>query len=143
VDVAHDDHRRVRAVDYKSSPAIAKDAHRKLGDTTLQVPFYARAAMIAMNAERAEGLYLPGRDIPTALSTRLRFEAKWEEIGALERKRDDLAARASEIVVPLRRGNLLPYPHNKDFTVCDRCAYDGICRRPRFVVSEDEAEEEP
>lgn len=142
VDLAHDDHRRVRAVDYKSSAAVAKDAHRKLGDTTLQVPFYARAAMMAMNAERAEGLYLPGRDIPSAMSSRPKFDAQWEKIGALERSRDDLAARANEIVVPLRRGNLLPRPHRDDFTVCDRCAYDGICRRPRFVVNEDEGADE-
>lgn len=143
VDVAHDDHRRVRAVDYKSSPNVAKDAHKKLGLTTLQVPFYARAAMLAMNAERAEGLYLPGRDIPSALSNREKFDAQWEKIGALEKANDGLAQRAVEIVVPLRRGNLLPYPHRKDFTVCDRCAYDGICRRPRFVVNEEEGEEDP
>jgi RecB family exonuclease len=143
VDVAHDDHRRVRAVDYKSSPNVAKEAHKKLGLTTLQVPFYARAAMIAMNSERAEGLYLPGRDIPSALSNREKFEAQWEKIGALEKSNEGLAARAVEIIVPLRLGNLLPHPHRDDFTVCDRCAYDGICRRPRFVVNEDETEEEP
>ena len=142
VDVAHGDRSRVRVVDYKSSPNLAKDAHRKLGQTLLQVPYYARAAMIAMDADRAEGLYLPGRDIPSVMATRDRFETQWEKIGARQRSNDGLAALASKIVVPLRRGNLLPHPHNKDYAVCDRCPYDGICRRPRFVVSEDETEEE-
>jgi RecB family exonuclease len=142
VDVAHDERSRVRAIDYKSSAAVAKDAHRTLGKTTLQVPFYARAAMTALDADRAEGLYLPARDIPAAMASAPRFEQKWEQIGAAEKSREDLAARALAIVLPVRAGNVMPRPHEDDFTVCDRCAYDGICRRPRFVVSEDEGTDE-
>ncbi|MEO8876152.1 MAG: PD-(D/E)XK nuclease family protein [Polyangiaceae bacterium] len=142
VDIMHGERSRVRAVDYKASVAVSKDAHRTLGDTTLQVPLYARAAMVALDAQRAEGLYLPSRDIPAALASRPKFEAQWEKIGAGELARTDLAVRTLAIVEPARKGNLMPRPHDDNFAVCDRCAYDGICRRPRFVVTEDDNDEE-
>lgn len=135
VDVAHGERSRVRAVDYKSSLVAAKDAHKKLGETTLQVPLYARAAMTSLDAERAEGLYIPARDIPSAMNSRARFDAKWEEVGAGERARPELSRRVLAILGDVRRGKLMPVP--SDPRDCDYCNFDGICRRPRFVVTEE------
>ncbi|HEX7663906.1 MAG TPA: PD-(D/E)XK nuclease family protein, partial [Polyangiaceae bacterium] len=135
VDVAHGERARVRAVDYKSNLGAAKDAHKKLGDTTLQVPLYARAAMTSLDADRAEGLYIPARDIPSAMTSRGKFDAKWDEIGAREKTRPDLARRVLEILGDVRQGKLMPIPNDpKD---CDYCNFDGVCRRPRFVVTEE------
>lgn len=142
VDIAHGERSRVRAIDYKTSAAVAKDAHRTLGQTTLQVPLYARAAMVAMDAQRADGLYLPTRDILAASASRPKFEVAWERIGARSVARRDLSLRVLEILTPVRGGSLLPWPHREDYAVCDRCPYDGVCRRPRFVVTEDDNEDE-
>ena len=139
VDVRHETRSIVRAVDYKTGLNAAKDAHRDLGEAILQVPLYARAAMTSLDADRAEGLYLPARDIAAAIANRPKFEKAWDEIGAREKTRPELAERVLARLAPLREGRFLPTPrHDRE---CDRCAYDGICRRPRFVVSEEEEDE--
>lgn len=139
VDVRHETRAIVRAVDYKTGLNAAKDAHRDLGQAILQVPLYARAAMTSLDADRAEGLYLPARDIAAAIANRPKFEKAWDEIGAREKTRPELTERVFEKLTPLREGRFLPLPrHDRE---CDRCAYDGICRRPRFVVSEEEEDE--
>ncbi|MGH7282506.1 MAG: PD-(D/E)XK nuclease family protein, partial [Polyangiaceae bacterium] len=139
VDTRHEARSIVRAVDYKTGLNAAKDAHRDLGDAVLQVPLYARAAMTSLDADRAEGLYLPARDIAAMLANRPKFEKAWDEIGAREKTRPELTERVLARLAPLREGRFLPLPrHDRE---CDRCAYDGICRRPRFVVSEEEEDE--
>ena len=139
VDVRHETRSVVRAVDYKTGLNAAKDAHRDLGEAILQVPLYARAAMTSLDADRAEGLYLPARDIAAAIANRSKFEKAWDEIGAREKTRPELAERVLSTLAPLREGRFLPTPrHDRE---CDRCAYDGICRRPRFVVSEEDEDE--
>lgn len=139
VDVAHERRATVRVVDYKSSLATSKDAHRDLGKGTLQVPLYARAAMVSMEADRAEGMYLPSRDIGAAMANRPKFEARWQELGANEVKDSELTARVFEVLDAPRRAHVFPVPSQE--RDCDRCPFDGVCRRPRFVVSEEEDED--
>jgi hypothetical protein len=45
-------------------------------------------------------------------------------------------ARTLTVIGHVREGDVAPLPG--DARVCDRCAYDGACRRPRFVVSEED-----
>jgi RecB family exonuclease len=144
VDVGHDDPLRVRAIDYKRTATKVVQSQRELGTTALQVPLYAQVAGETMKRPDLSGLYLPSARLDPAYAPPPAFSARWREL--FDRARESgvggvspLVLRAVGLVRSIRDGSLAPLPH--DERACDYCRIDAGCRRPRFVVSDDDMPE--
>ena len=144
VDVGHDDPLRVRAIDYKRTATKVVQSQRELGTTALQVPLYAQVAGETMKRPDLSGLYLPSARLDPQYAPPPAFSARWREL--FDRARESgvsgvspLVVRAVGLVRSIRDGSLAPLPH--DERACDYCRIDAGCRRPRFVVSEDDVPE--
>lgn len=133
----------IRAIDYKTRPRKAKEAQKELGTLAFQVPFYARIAQEALHAVRSEGLYLPMSELIPGYAPPPAFAATWRE--KVDTASPDpphlpvVQASALELLKRFRNGTIAPLPLEDRF--CDHCEFDGGCRRPRFIVSEDEPED--
>jgi ATP-dependent helicase/nuclease subunit B len=131
VDVAHG-RARLRVVDYKRSQDSARRFTDALGDTSFQIAVYGRAASAALGVAAVEGLYLPtlrlspvGRSKGQAAAWASAHEP-CEDAPRFER-------RALELVGRARQGDVAPHP--SDPAVCQKCDFDGACRKPRFVIA--------
>ncbi|HWL87949.1 MAG TPA: PD-(D/E)XK nuclease family protein, partial [Polyangiaceae bacterium] len=130
------DGQAIRIIDYKRGARTARDAQRDVTKLAFQLPLYAHIARTVLDARHADGLYLPTRQLDRNLAIPT-YVSEWNE--AMGDGEGGVTARTLALVRGLREGAMAPVPNDK--IVCDRCAYDGVCRRPRFVVSEeDEAE---
>ena len=135
--------RAVRVMDYKSSDSGAKHATKQLGSTTFQIALYARVAAEALGAERAEGVYLPAQ--PAALPLKARRVQSNDKAWSVAHEpvvagRPRFETAALEIVSAFRGGALVPLPMEKQ--ACERCSFDGGCRKPRFVIRGNATDEE-
>jgi ATP-dependent helicase/nuclease subunit B len=140
--------RILRVVDYKSS--ADKQATTALGESALQLPIYALAALAAVGdgagggqGGAADAAYLgySTRERGTSEKKDLALAARLDEL--LDASGDtatvpQIARRALDLVNEGRRGDFLP---TLTTAPCARCALDGICRKPRFVVPADSDEE--
>jgi hypothetical protein len=133
VDAAHT-RSAVRAMDYKSSDRAAQRATKGLGQTTFQIALYAKIAAAERGAREAAGLYLPAAASALPLKRRrvLASEKQWNTAHEPFEGRARHEAWALDVVRALRSGALAPEPTEKD--ACARCAFDGGCRKPRFVI---------
>lgn len=133
----------IRAIDYKTRPRKAKEAQKELGTVAFQVPFYARIAQEALHSVRSEGLYLPMSELIPGYAPPPAFAAMWRE--KVDTASPDpphlpvVQASALDLLKRFRNGTIAPLPLEDRF--CDHCEFDGGCRRPRFIVSEDEPED--
>jgi ATP-dependent helicase/DNAse subunit B len=133
IDVDGAGHAVVR--DYKSgAPRPEYPAARWSADRRLQVALYMLVVRELLGLEpvggfyqplrgdslRARGVFLEGADVGTGVTDR---DAR--DPAQLEAVLDDAAARAVELALALRAGELQPCPQT-----CSRngCAYPGICR---------------
>jgi RecB family exonuclease len=131
VDVAHG-RARLRVVDYKRSPDSARRSTDALGETSFQIAVYARAASEALGLAASDGLYLPTRRLP--LGPRSRGSAgAWAAAHEMLEGKARYEHRALEILARVRQGDIEPHP--ADPGVCQRCDFDGVCRKPRFVIA--------
>ena len=121
----------LRVIDYKRSEESASKQTRSLGETTFQVAVYARAAATALAMHDARGTYLPARRLVPGYAMKGHAEA-WERAHAEARSIPYFEARAVAVMKAIRMGQLAPRP--ADPTVCERCAFDGACRKPRFAI---------
>ncbi|MBK6693053.1 MAG: PD-(D/E)XK nuclease family protein [Myxococcales bacterium] len=126
--------RRLRVIDYKSSSSAVKEARRELGATMLQVPLYALAAQRALGHAHPSGLYVPVAELDPNFGEDAKFAKQWQEL--FEGDATPLKERVREIADGARAGRFAPAPERPAF--CDRCSFDGVCRKPRFVADEDE-----
>ncbi len=142
--------RVLRVVDYKSS--AGSQATSALGDTALQLPVYAIAALAAQ-AERAQAARSRADAAYLGYSTRERGGTSEKRDRALSDRLDELleadsgagsdglrpiVRRVLDLVGEGRAGDLVP---TKATAPCARCVLDGICRKPRFTVPAAEGEE--
>ncbi|WP_394843686.1 PD-(D/E)XK nuclease family protein [Pendulispora brunnea] len=127
------DLRGIRIIDYKRSPRTAKDTQRDVTGSSFQVPLYAHIAQEVLAAAYAEGLYLPYHQLDRTYSVAGYANAWKESMGESE---SGVKVRTLTVIGHVREGDVAPLPG--DPRVCDRCAYDGACRRPRFVVAEED-----
>jgi RecB family exonuclease len=131
VDVAHG-RGRLRVVDYKRSADSARRFTDGLGETTFQIAAYGRAASAALGLAAADGLYLPTRRLP--LGTRSKGPARaWASAHETLEGMPRFARRALDIVEKVRQGDVAPRPADPD--ACQKCDFDGACRKPRFVIA--------
>jgi len=126
----------LRIVDYKRGARTAKDAQRDVTNSAFQVPLYAHIARTVLGAKHADGMYLPTHQLDRTYSTAAYANAWAAAMGDGE---SGVAARTLAVVRAVRDGVVVPRP--SDARVCDWCAYDGACRRPRFVVTEEDEPE--
>lgn len=138
VDVAHEGS-GVRVIDYKRGGATVKQAPRELARGAFQAPLYARAAAAAQGltpgVARVEGMYVPFAELSPSYAPPSAWAKAWRDAMA---DGDAGAVRlALAVVRSVRSGLVAPMP--PDDRVCARCAYDGACRRPRFIADEDDA----
>jgi ATP-dependent helicase/nuclease subunit B len=131
VDRSHDG-KDVRVVDYKRGARTAKESQRDVAKTAFQVPLYAHVTKRVLDARSSGGVYLPTLMLDPSYAAG--FAAAWDE--AMGEGEGGVVPRTLGVVEGIRRGVVAPLP--PDERVCDRCPYDGACRRPRFVVTEDE-----
>lgn len=125
----------IRVVDYKRSARTAKESQRDVTKSAFQVPLYALVARRMAGARAATGLYLPTSMLdPSYAGGGGAASAAWDE--AMGDGPTGVVARTQGVVHAVRGGAIAPAP--PDDRVCDLCDYDGACRRPRFVVSEEE-----
>jgi ATP-dependent helicase/nuclease subunit B len=142
VDVASGRH-DVRVVDYKTRERAASTDTALLGDEKFQVALYARAAEVALGRSPAMGLYLSGErlrpgDLPAKAD--LRWQSAHERLGNERRFEEAIL----DVVQTLRQGELSVRPRR--LASCGTCAYDGVCRKPRFAppaATDDDAEDDP
>jgi len=106
---------------------------REVTKSAFQVPLYALIAREVLGAQHADGMYLPTHQLDRTYSTSAYANAWAEAMGDGE---TGVTARTLAVVRAVREGVVAPVPG--DPRVCDYCAYDGACRRPRFVVSEED-----
>ncbi|WP_394823363.1 PD-(D/E)XK nuclease family protein [Pendulispora albinea] len=123
----------IRIVDYKRGARTAKDAQREVTKSVYQVPLYALIAREVLGARYADGMYLPTHQLDRTYSTSA-YASAWAE--AMGDGPSGVVARTLAVVRAVRDGAVGPAPD--DPKVCDRCPYDGGCRRPRFVASEED-----
>jgi hypothetical protein len=142
-------------VDYKSS--AGSQATSALGETALQLPVYAIAALAArtepaaMTTEttteraRADAAYLGYSTRERGGTSEKRDQAlsdRLDELLEADRSEGDgarpIVRRVLDLVGEGRAGDLVP---TKDTAPCARCVLDGICRKPRFVVPAVEGDE--
>ena len=129
----------IRAIDYKTRPRKAKEAQKELGTFAFQVPFYARVAAENLGAVRSEGLYLPMSELVPEYAPPAAFGAAWREKVQSGSPHPPVVIAALALLKRFRTGVIAPLPLEDRF--CDHCEFDGGCRRPRFIVSEDEPED--
>jgi RecB family exonuclease len=143
IDVSDRLPRAIRAVDYKTRPRKAKEAQKELGTFAFQVPFYARIARETLAAVRSEGLYLPMSELVPGYAPPVAFAAAWREKVETDSPHPPhqpaVVIAALDLLKRFRKGAIAPLPLEDRF--CDHCEFDGGCRRPRFIVSEDEPED--
>jgi RecB family exonuclease len=131
VDVAHG-RDQLRVIDYKRSMDSARRLTRELGITSFQLAVYARAASLASNLPTAPGAYLPTRHLSLAYRAR-GAESAWAKAHEIEGGWPRYARRALDIVGRVRRGDVEARPSHS--ATCEVCDFDGVCRKPRFVIS--------
>jgi hypothetical protein len=133
VDVAHA-REAVRVIDYKSSDRAAQRATKGLGETTFQIALYASVAARARGAREGSGLYVPAvaASLPMKRRRAVASAKAWASAHEPIEGRPTFEARALEAVSAVRSGALVPDPIEK--SACERCAFDGGCRKPRFVI---------
>ena len=135
----------VRAIDYKSSDRAALRATKGLGETTFQIAMYAKIAAAQRGAPEAsaQGLYLPANAAALPMKQRrLVASAKsWAQAHEPIEGKPRGEAWAMEAVRAFRGGGIAPVPIEKD--ACERCSFDGGCRKPRFVIRGTAPEEGP
>lgn len=133
----------IRAIDYKTRPRKANEAQKELGTLAFQVPFYARIAQETLGAVRSDGLYLPMSELIPGYAPPAAFSATWREKVETDSPdpphRPVVVMAALDLLKRFRSGTIAPLPLEDRF--CDHCEFDGGCRRPRFIVSEDEPED--
>jgi hypothetical protein len=131
VDVAHG-RARLRVIDYKRSQDSARRFTDVLGETGFQIAVYGRAASEALGLAVEDGLYLPTLRLPSVYRPKGPV-ASWatahEELEGIPR----FERRALDIVARVRGGDVEPRPPDPE--VCERCDFDGACRKPRFVIA--------
>lgn len=126
----------VRVVDYKASAGTVERSTRDVGKTVFQVPLYALAAKKALAARSAEGAYFATSERQPSPSVAKRFVEREKDLYATDDGAPRVARLAAEAVLRVRRGELVPKP--EDESACTFCAYDGVCRKPRFAIAPDE-----
>ena len=133
VDVAHA-RDAVRALDYKTSGPAATEAGKELGDTSFQVAVYADVAAAHLRVPDRDGVYVPARVTMLApgWSRSKAHDKAWVDATAETEGRSRLATRALTVLRDLREGGVSPAPRHE--RACDRCSYDGGCRKPRFAI---------
>jgi RecB family exonuclease len=111
------DGKSLRVIDYKLRSVPEK---RHLGERNLQVPLYMHVL------EAARGLPVLGAYL--AKGKQRNLEPREKVLESLQQLGDSLAR--------IRAGDLGPRPVHAD--LCVQCSFDGVCRKPRFAVEEDE-----
>jgi hypothetical protein len=118
-------------IDYKRGEESARRLTNDLGESSFQLAIYARAASLALDLPSAAGSYLPTRRL--SISYRARgYEAAWEKAHELEEGLPRYARRALDLVERVRHGDVEPRPVRPE--TCEVCDFDGVCRKPRFVI---------
>jgi ATP-dependent helicase/DNAse subunit B len=118
VDAARDG-KRLRVVDYKRSTVPEK---RHLGTMHHQVAIYMRA--LANTGKESEGAYF----------SKTKARAIHAKDGPETTERS--LAAITEALRAVEAGHIAPRPVLPE--VCISCEFDGVCRKPRFAVEEDE-----
>jgi hypothetical protein len=130
VDVAHG-HPRLRVIDYKRGEESARRLTNDLGESSFQLAVYARAASLGLDLPSAAGSYLPTRRLSVSYRTR-GSETAWEKAHELEEGLPRYARRALALVERVRHGDVEPRPARPE--TCEVCDFDGVCRKPRFII---------
>ncbi len=138
VDRAHG-RNAVRVIDYKLGERGARARVRVLGELAFQLPVYGRAAAVRYGARAEEGMYLPTRapSLAPGFVTKGSREA-WTLAHAPEGGRSHFETRALAVALGVRGGDVSPSPREK--AACERCGFDGGCRKPRFAIAAPEEE---
>jgi RecB family exonuclease len=111
------DGKSLRVIDYKLRSVPDK---RHLGERSLQVPIYMQVL------QRARGLPVYGAYLA---------KGKQRELAPGEKVSESMESLANSLA-HVRAGDLGPRPVHAE--VCTTCAFDGVCRKPRFAVEQDE-----
>ena len=143
IDRVDSGHRRsaARAIDYKSSERGARAATKQLGQTTFQVALYAKIAASQRAAAESFGTYLPAHaaSLPPRKRRMLASAKAWASANESIEGRPRAEALALDVVRAIRGGAVAPLPIDK--SACETCAFDGGCRKPRFVIRGTSSEE--
>jgi ATP-dependent helicase/nuclease subunit B len=130
VDVAHDS-ARLRVIDYKRGEEGARRLTQELGETSFQLAVYAQAASIALGVPAAPGVYLPTRRLARSFMWKDAASA-WDKAHVREGEVPRFARRALDLVDRARHGDVEARPKSPE--TCRVCDFDGVCRKPRFVI---------
>jgi ATP-dependent helicase/nuclease subunit B len=123
---------RLRVIDYKRSEDSARRLTSELGEASFQLAIYAGAASLTLDIPAAPGMYLPTRYLSVSYRTR-GSEAAWEKAHELEGGLPRYARRALDLMRRVRQGDVEARPARPE--TCEFCDFDGVCRKPRFVIT--------
>jgi ATP-dependent helicase/DNAse subunit B len=134
VDVAHRGEGRtsLRVIDYKTRASAAESSTARFGTTTFQLALYGQVAVEAKERGAAFGVYLGTQRLRPGTFPKKHIE-RWNDAhtreGGVFRFERAVLGRVAE----LREGHVEVRPY--DESSCERCEYDGVCRKPRFAPS--------
>jgi ATP-dependent helicase/nuclease subunit B len=129
----------LRVIDYKRGEEGARRLTSELGETSFQIAVYAKGASEALNVPATAGVYLPTRRLAPSFVPKDTAGA-WGRSHALEDGTPHFVRRALDLVTRVRSGDIEARPANPE--TCRTCDFDGICRKPRFVILSALEEEE-
>jgi RecB family exonuclease len=132
VDVAHRPHERtsVRVIDYKARASSAESYTARFGATTFQLALYGRIAAEALERAAAAGLYLGTRRLGPGDAPKRHLE-RWNDAHVREEGVARFERAVLGRVAEARQGRVEVRPY--DASSCERCDYEGVCRKPRFL----------
>jgi ATP-dependent helicase/nuclease subunit B len=133
IDVAHGG-AALRVVDYKRGEEGARRLTSELGETSFQLAVYASGASEALGVPATAGIYLPTRRLAPSYAPRDATDA-FRRAHTMEDGVWRYVRRALDLVTSVREGVVTARPANPES--CRTCDFDGVCRKPRFVIASD------
>jgi hypothetical protein len=132
VDVAHEGS-AVRVIDYKTRATSAENHTARFGVTAFQLALYARVAKDALQRATAAGIYLTTQRLRPGDTPKKSVE-RWTTAHEIEEGMERFEQAVLDRVDELRSGRVDVRPY--DDKACAHCAYEGVCRKPRFAPSQ-------